>query len=60
MFKKVLLTFNIYDDPLGHGGRHRVGGDAEVRAHLRAADALEAQRVAFVHRHWNKLEPSAN
>lgn len=50
----VVLTFDVDDDPFGDWGWNRIGGDAEVGSHLRATDALQAQRVALIHRHWNK------
>ena len=49
-----ILTFDINNDPLRHRRRYSVGRDAEVRPHLRAADALQAQRVAFVDCYWSK------
>jgi hypothetical protein len=49
----LLLTFDVDNDPLADGRWHPVGGDAQVCAHLRPADAREVQLLAIVHIHCN-------
>lgn len=45
----MVLTLDVEDDSLGDGGRHAVGGDTQVGAHLGAADARQVELVAVVH-----------
>lgn len=53
MYKSNKLTFHIHDDPLRDGGRHAVGRDAEVGAHLRSADPRQVELLPFVDCHCN-------
>ena len=41
-----MLTVDVEDDPLGDGGRHVVGGDAEVGAHLATLDLSHLEDLA--------------
>ena len=46
------LTVHVQHDPLGHGRGDPVGGDAQVRAHVRASQAGQGQLGAFNLVHW--------
>ncbi len=47
MYRVWLPTVHVYHDPLGHGRRDSVGGDAQVRAHVGAGQATELKHGAF-------------
>lgn len=47
----ALLTVNVDHHPLADGGRHSVGGDAEVGAHLGPRHFHQRQHLALVRSH---------